>query len=376
MKKIPAILTAIIAMITVFSTLSGAVETSIKGTIYANWMMDQSKGAKGANAHTIDRAYFGAESKLTDYTFMRITFDIRPERFFTSATKVIDSGGDTVSVPALSAYGGYPIILKYAYFDWKIKPIAQYFRVRLGLQPTAYLSYVETSWMRRYIAKMITDQNGWISTSDFGTSAIATFGPQGKLGEAELSVLNGTKYSDVTENNKNKDLNLAARIVPLFNNADFDQTSLFAQFYTGTQNVAITAPVTASDWKRQIISVGGKLAYQKWIDADFDLNFQTLGQGVGKAETKQKGLSFWGNLYLNGLVPSSSLFRTLILFGRVDKYDPNTKIDKDGTTLAIAGLECAPAKGIRGAIGFKQTSFQKDGINPTKFIFVNTELKF
>jgi hypothetical protein len=370
-----AFMTAVVAAI-LFSTSAFAVETSIKGTIYANWLMDLSKGAKNYNAFSIDRAYLGAESKLTDYTFMRITFDIRPERFISSSTKVIDSAGDTVTVPALSAYSGYPIILKYAYFDWKIKPVAQYLKLRLGLQPTAYLNYAETMWMRRYIAKMVTDQNGWISTSDFGASAIATLGPQGKLGEAELSLLNGTKYSDVVENNKNKDLNLAARINPLYNNANFDQTTVFAQFYTGTQNKAIVAPVTASDWKRQIVSVGGKLAYQKWVDVDCDLNFQTLSQGMGNADLKQSGLSFWGNLYLSGIVSATSPFRTLVLFARVDKYDPNTSIANDGNTLTIAGLECSPAKGVRGAIGYKETSYQASGINPIKSLYLNTELKF
>jgi hypothetical protein len=369
-----SIVTMVVAIL--FSASAFAVETSIKGTIYANWMMDLSKGAKNYNAFSVDRAYFGAESKLTDYTFMRITFDIRPERFSTAATKVIDSAGDTVSVPALSAYSGLPIILKYAYFDWKIKPVAQYLKLRLGLQPTPYLNYDETNWMRRYVAKMITDQNGWISTSDFGLAAITTLGPQGKLGEAELAILNGTKYSDVVEANKNKDFNLAARINPLYNNSNFDQTALFAQFYSGTQNKAIVAPVTASDWKRQITSIGGKLAYQKWVDVDFDLNFQSLGQGMNVSDLKQSGLSFWGNLYLNGVVPSTSIFRTLILFARVDKYDPNTSIANDGNTLTIAGLECSPTKGVRGAIVYKQTKYQASGINPVKALYLNTELKF
>jgi hypothetical protein len=376
MKKAQKILSVIIVATAILSANAFAVETSIKGTIYANWMMNLSKNAKNYNAFTVDRAYFGAESKLSDYTFMRITFDIRPERFFTPATKVIDSAGDTVTVPSLSAYSGFPIILKYAYAEWKIKPIAQYFKLRLGLQPTAYLNYAETAWMRRYIAKMVIDQNSWISTSDFGISAVATLGPQGKLGEAELSVLNGTKYSDIVENNRNKDFNLAAKINPLYNNANFDQVSLFAQYYGGTQNVAIVAPVTGSDWKKQIISFGGKLAYQKWVDVDFDLNFQTIGQGTGRTELKQQGLSFFGNLYLNGIVPSSSLFRTLVLFGRVDKYDPNTKTDNDGNTLTIAGIECSPVKGIRGSIGYKETSYQANGVNPAKFLFFNTEFKF
>jgi hypothetical protein len=365
-----------IILILGLATSAFAAETSIKGTIYADWMMNQSKGAKNANAFTIDRAYFGAESKLSDYTFMRITFDIRPERFLTSSTKIIDSAGDTVTVPSLSAYSGYPIILKYAYAEWKVKPIANYFKIRLGLQPTNYLNYAESFWNRRYIAKMIIDQNGWLSTSDFGVSALGTLGPQGKLGEAGLSVLNGTKYSDVVEANNNKDLNLFARIVPFFNNSDFDQTALFAQYYSGTQNKAIASPVTASDWKNQIVSVGGKLSYQKWVDIDFDLNFRSLGLGRGLTAIKQKGLSFWGNLYLSGVAPSSSMLKTLILFARVDQYDPNTKIDKDGNTLVIGGIECSPVKGVRGSIGYKQTSFQAPNTDPQKYLFVNTEFKF
>ncbi len=376
MRIVSKILLIGLAFTTAIASSTPAAETSIKGTVYANWMMNLSKGMKNYNAFSIDRAYLGAESKLSDYTFLRITFDIRPERFLTSSTRVVDSNGDTVTVPSLSAYSGYPIILKYAYAEWKIKPVANYFKLRVGLQPTAYLNYAETYWMRRYIAKMITDQNGWISTSDFGVSAISTLGPQGKLGEVELSVLNGTKYSDIVENNSNKDLNLAARMTPFYNNSDFDQTAFFAQYYTGTQNKAIVSPVTASDWKRQIASVGGKLAFQKWIDVNFDLNFQTLGQGLGVADLKQQGLSFWGNLYMSGLVPENSIFRTLNLFGRVDKYDPNTSINDDGNTLTIAGLECSPAKGVRGAIGYKETTFQAANVDPQKFIFVDTEFKF
>jgi hypothetical protein len=353
-----------------------AAETSVKGTIYANWMMDQSKGAKNYNSFAVDRAYFGAESKLSDYTSMRITFDIRPERFSTSATNVVDSDGDTVSIPAMSAYNGYPIILKYAYADWKVKPIAQYLKIRLGLQPTAYLDYMNNTWLRRYIAKNVIDENGWLSTSDLGASFISALGPQGKLGEVGVSLLNGTKYSDFIDKNKQKDLNLYTKIVPLYNSGDFDQMAFFAQFYTGTQNRVIADPVKAADWKRQVMSIGGKLAYQKWVDVCVDANFQTLGQGANVDDLKQTAFSFWGDLYLNGVVPSTSLFKTLVLFGRFDSYDPNTDTDNDGSSLLIAGLECSPIKGVRGAVGFKQINYQLDGKDPLKYMFVNTEFKF
>jgi hypothetical protein len=373
MKK--AIMIFSLVVIALTSSLFAA-ETSVKGTIYSTWMLNKTDGMDNYNAFTIDRAYFGAESKLSDYTSVRITFDIRPERFSTSATKAVDNDGDTVSIPALSAYSGYPIILKYAYADWKIKPAAKYLKVRFGLQPTMYLNYMDGVWNRRYIEKNITDINSWTSTSDLGITLNLTLGPQGNLGEAGLSILNGTKYSDFVDKNKNKDINLYGKLMPFYNNADFNQLAIFGQFYSGTQNKTFDESIKASDWNRQIVSIGGKLAYRKIGDICFDANFQTLGQGAGNNDLKQSALSFWGNLYLNTLVPSTSVFRTLNLFGRTDIYDPNTDTENDGYTTIIAGLECAPAKGVRASLDYRTKGYQADGMSDEKYLYLNTEFKF
>jgi hypothetical protein len=358
-----------------------AAETSIKGTLFSNWTMDKSDGKNNYNAFTIDRAYFGAESKLSDYTSMRITFDIRPERFSTSSTQIIDSDedtlqNDTITIPSLSAYSGYPIVLKYAYADWKIKPVAQVVRLRFGLQPTMYLNNMEGLWGRRYIEKNATDLNGWLSTSDLGVSALFTLGPQGSLGEAGFSILNGTKYSDFVDKNNNKDINLFGRLTPFYNNGDFNQVALVGQVYLGTQNRTLAATDDASDWQRQVISLGGKLAYQKKVDFCFDANFQTLGAGAGKDDQKQQALSFWGDIYLNSLVSSSSLLKTLVLFGRLDAYDPNTDVNDDGNSYFIAGLECAPVKGVKASLGLRNKSYQASGTKDEKYLFANTEFKF
>lgn len=363
-------------LLAVLTASAFAAETSIKGTIYSTWMMNYTDGADHANAFSIDRAYFGAESKLSDYTSMRITFDIRPEMFNTSSTKVVDTDGDTVTVPALTAYTGYPIILKYAYADWKIKPIPQILKVRLGLQPTMYLNYMDGMWSRRYIAKNITDQNSWTSTSDLGASVNAALGPQGNLGEVGVSIFNGTKYSDITDKNKNKDINPYLKLTPFYNSGDFNQVALFAQYYTGTQNVAITSSTKASDWKNNIFSIGGKLAYQKTADLCFDVDFNTLGQGTGKADLKRSAYSFFGNLYLNPIVPATSLFNTLVLFGRVDAYDPNTDKSDDGNTMIIGGIECAPVKGVRASIDYRHIGYQDDTKAAQKYLYLNTEFKF
>lgn len=353
-----------------------AAETSLKGTIYADWMLNMTDGADNYHAFTIDRAYFGAESKLSDYTSVRITFDIRPERFSTSPNRIIDSDGDTVNVPGLSAYSGYPIILKYAYADFKIKPIAKLLRVRLGLQPTMFLNYMDGIWSRRYIEKNTGDLNGWTSTADLGASALFSLGPTGNFGEVGFSILNGTKYSDFVDKNKDKDYNFFGKLTPFYNSGDFNQVALVGQFYTGVQNRTIALTESGSDWRRQIMSVGGKLAYQKKVDFCADLNFQTLGQGSTTNDLKQSALSFFGNIYLNALLPPSSLLKTLTLYGRYDQYDPNTDLDNDGYSLLIAGVECAPIKGVKASLAYRQKSPQAAGSIDEKNLMLNTEFKF
>lgn len=375
MRRSLALLTALL-IIAVAAPPAHCAETSVKGTVYSNWSMNLTDSMNNYNAFTISRAYFGAESKLSEYTFVRVTFDIRPERFSTSATKVIDSNGDTVSVPALSAYSGYPIILKYAYADWKIKPVAQILKVRFGLQPTMYLNYAENVWNRRYLEKTIGDLNGWLSTSDLAVSALFALGPKGNLGEAGVSVLNGAKYSDVVDKNNDKDVNLYARLTPFHDSSSFDSVTFFAQAYLGTQNKSFGSSDRASDWRNKIYSVGGRLAYQKMLDLCFDLNFRTLGQGAEADNLKQRALSFWGDVYLNALVPTSPALKTLALFGRVDLYDPNTNVAEDGNTLVMAGLECAPVKGVKGSLGLSTKSYQAPDATREKYLFVNTEFKF
>jgi len=353
-----------------------AAETSVKGTIYANWMLDMTDGADNYNAFTLGRAYFGAESKLSDYTSVRITFDIRPERFSTSSTRIIDSDGDTVNIPSLSAYSGYPIILKYAYADFKIKPIAKLLKLRMGMQPTMYLNYVEGMWNRRYLEKSANDLNSWTSTADLGASALVSLGPVGNFGEVGVSVLNGAKYSDFVDKNMNKDFNFFGRLTPFYDSGDFNQVALIGQFYTGVQNRTLADTEIGSDWKRQIVSVGGKLAYQNKIDICADVNFQTLGQGLAADDLRQSAMSFFGNIYLNALVPPSNILRTLALYGRYDQYDPNTDVDDDGYTLLIAGVECAPIKGVRASLAFRQESPQAAGSTDDKNLMLNTEFKF
>ena len=111
-------------------------------------------------------------------------------------------------------------------------------------------------------------------------------------------------------------------------------------------------------------------------DVSADVNLQTLGQGLTADDLKQSALSFFGNIYLNDLLPPTSFLRTLTLYGRYDQYDPNTDVDDDGYSLLIAGVECSPVKGVKASLAYRQRSLQALNSTDEKNLMLNTEFKF
>jgi len=342
------------------SNMARAADTKVHGRVYSNWMLDQTEGSDDANEFGISRAYVTVKSKLSDYTSVRITTDL----------KVIDDR--------------YDIILKYAYLDWKPAFAEGRLKVRFGLQPTLYIDNMNKLWGRRYLAKTVGDARKFLTSSDMGVGAHLGLGQKSKYGFVSLTVFNGTSYSHVGEVNKQKDFNAVAVLSPLTDNDQLKKSKLIAQFYSGTQNeetgeVMIDTNlvnVATSDWKRQIVSVGGLLAYNGTVDAGFDANFTTMGEGYDEEEVKMSGISFFGTLYLDALAQNTPALRTLNLFGRVDIYDPNTDMDDDGETEIIAGIECSPVKGVKASVNYRTTSFQDDTEETEKALYLNTLVKF
>ncbi len=353
-----------------------AAETSLKGMAFADWMMDMSEDANNYNRFAISRAYITAFSKFSDYTSVQITADIKPDLFKTPETVVIDNDGDSVVIPAQDVSKGYPFLLKFAYGDWKIKPIEDLLKLRIGLQPTMYLAFADELWKRRYIERNVYDIADWLSTADLGASAHLSLGEKERLGTAGLAVFNGTKFSDISEKNKNKDINLFAKLTPLRENEDFSSLTLIAQYYMGTQNQSIAESEDAADFKNNIISAGGRVGYRNLFDICFDANFRTYGAGTGNEDIKSNAISSWVDIYLNELAPEAKLLKTLVLFGRYDMYDPNTDVDEDGYNLLFAGLECAPVKGVKAALNYRQTDYQNEALKDNKYLFLSTEFNF
>ena len=144
MKKLVTLMAVLLVLAAVHT--SRAAETTVGGRIYGYWSMDLTDGADYANEFGVSRAYIDVKSKLSDFTTLRVTTDLRQ----------VDS------------YDGYTIILKYAFFDWKPKFANGAATVRFGLQPTHYIDNLHNLWGRRYLEKTISDLSGYMTSSDLG----------------------------------------------------------------------------------------------------------------------------------------------------------------------------------------------------------------
>jgi len=335
-----------------------SADTKVEGRIYADWMLNSTRGADNYNTFELGRSYLTAKSKLSDNTSANITVDLRR----------VDP-----------AYAGYMIVLKNAYGSWKPKFSKDYLAVVFGLQPTKYLEAMNNyCWGRRYLAQAIGDARGFLSTADPGLTFDIDLAEKGNYGYAGLSIWNGTKFTDVVDKNNQKDFNPYIVLKPAPNSPEFGQSLIVGQIYLGTRNVTITGNRNADEFKHMLFSLGGKLAYKSLFDFGIDLNWDTQGQAWGDtADLRQSALSFFGALYFKEMTnDSTSLFRTLDIFGRVDVSDPNTDVNDNGETLVIIGFECVPSKGIAGSLNYRVTSYQDEGTASAKYLYLNMEYRF
>lgn len=347
---------AILSILTTAASLQAA-ETKVGGRLFADWMMDLSNGADNANEFNVTRTYIDIKSKLSDYTSVRFTMDLR---------SIDDADTD---------FHGYTMILKYGYLNWSPKFTQNRATLSFGLHPTPYIDMMNKIWGRRYIEKTAGDKYKYLTTSDLGASLAVDFGAGRKYGFGSISVFNGTSYSDLNELNKQKDFNAYVFLTPFVSSADFAGSQFQAQIYTGTQNLDFANDTTlkgnSSDYNRMLVSFGGTIAYQDIFSVGGDANFYSEGQGQNTDDHKMTAHSVFGTLYFGGLADESSPLRTLDIFGRIDLVDPNTDVSDDGNTLLIAGLECAPYKSVKTSVNFRQTSYQDDTKDSKSAIFMN-----
>jgi hypothetical protein len=178
-------------------------------TIFANYSyQDAPKVADGSNAKNsinpnsfdVNRAYINVTGSLSHWFSFRITPDIARE----TGTGSSLSGSQTFRI-------------KYGYgqvnFD-DFLPHGSW--LRLGLQQTPWIDYIEGVYRYRFQGATFTDVEGFLTSSDYGASTRFTF--PANFGDIHVGVYNGDGYSSTNDQrsvNNQKGIQIRGTLRPL-----------------------------------------------------------------------------------------------------------------------------------------------------------------
>jgi hypothetical protein len=357
--------------------------TSVGGVIYLRNMTDLSDNTaansaekKGYDEVGIDRVYLNFTQSITPKVKMRVTTDI-----YQKAGTIVtarDSGGTKVP----SYYNGWDVRLKYAYVD--LGNLLPQTTFRLGMLQSPWIDYVENLWKYRVVSKVLMDVEGQFSSADLGGGILYKL-PKG-YGEFYGAAVNGTGYEN-PENNKLKDYvgRLALNLIPKWGGNRSLQVAGY--YYNGYTN---PSPNYTPALYRTRAGGFAYFAYDYFsIGAEYDKTHDDKLTGSSISYTNSGGFSVFGEVK----PPQGTKFiEDLALFGRYDKWDPNTNVGDTilGTapnrsvsahTRMIGGISYQVAKNVRFMVDGQRMTYNSGGFNGVANVnedrlYENFEVKF
>jgi len=160
----------------------------VGATIYADYTYQQAPKIKDAdgndvssNAFNVGRAYINITGNVSHNIAFRITPDITRETGIT---------GSSIS-------GNYIFRLKYAFAQFNLDDYLNPGRtgtwVRLGMQQTPWVDYMEGIYRYRFQGTVFSEREGFLSSSDIGASFHYSFAHN--YGEVHTGFYNGETYT-------------------------------------------------------------------------------------------------------------------------------------------------------------------------------------
>ena len=169
----------------------------VGATIYADYTVQQTpkiKDAEGnevtSNAFNVTRAYINITGNVSHNIAFRITPDITRETENSSA--------------ATSVAGNYVFRLKYGFvqfnLDDQLNPGRTGTWIRLGVQQTPWVDYMENIYRYRFQGTIFEEREGFLSSSDIGVSFHHNFAHD--YGEIHTGFYNGETYTKPEANDQ------------------------------------------------------------------------------------------------------------------------------------------------------------------------------
>jgi hypothetical protein len=322
-----------------------AADTKISGESYPFYQLDLTNNGsgKGYNKFDLGRVYVNVTSKLSEEVSIRVTMDV-----------------DKMANETRDFY------LKYAYLDWNIEKFIPYSTMRFGLQSTGWIGSMEKVWGRRYVAKVLLDQNGILSSADYGFSYNINF-PSG-YGNASLLYLQGPGYK-AREENRYKDISAFFFVRPLVKLPDFAACMLGGYYYSGYSD---KADITSQNNKDRLAGMatfayGGIFKFT----TEYFKAWERIDPGAAR-ETEKDGISLFGEIKFP--MAKTSFLKKMALVGRYDLFDPNSDTENDEQKYVIAGVEWEVIEGFNLMPNFQRMKTEGEKAEDT--LILNALFKF
>ncbi len=317
-------------------------DARVNGIIYARWQK-YTQNSNIPNNFDIDRAYINITKKLAGDSSMRITLDVKRV-------------SDDVKNQNLFSY------LKYAYFETPL-PVntLQYVpfntNLRFGLQQNAWIDWDEGIMGMRYIMKSFVDDEGLMSSADFGVGANGKITPAG-LPEIEYNttLVNGSGYATSETDAKKA---FAVRL-----NSTLYEDPAWGKFIIGVFGNIASLSNTDLSFGSSSKLLGSTLA----LKGDWGMTYFEYLRGSGSG----KSTGGWsGMLQLNaGFIGVPALNA----FYRQDYYQPNTADASKDIKKSFCGLTYDWTKEIKAA--FDTQSSQTGTGATTTALYLHTMVSF
>jgi hypothetical protein len=252
------------------------------------------------NAFNVGRAYINVTGRLSRRIAFRITPDITRE----------SGGGSSLS-------GSLTFRLKYAYAQFNLDEwTTPGTWVRLGMQQTPWIDFMETVYRYRFQGTVFEDREGFLSSSDVGASGRYTF--PNDYGDVHGGIYNGETYTR-PEANDQKGFMVRGTVRPLPGHP-----LLHGLRVTGFYDH--DAYVRDAERRRAIAAVTFE---HRFLNASFDYLAATDQPRQSAAEVDARGFSLWATPRTT--IGWEGLFR-------YDRLEPDTALDatKSRTLLGIA----------------------------------------
>lgn len=222
--------------------------------------------------------------------------------------------------------------VKHAYLRWE--DVIPQGRLFFGLSSTPTWNISEAVWGYRSVEKTIMDLRKAASAADLGLALQGRIGRSGVL-NYHVMAANGTGTKGETDKNKKLYLNLSIEI---------EKSYLIVPYFDYESGLA-------GNNKHTIALFAG--VRRPNVHGGVEVFWKTSSKALdGNRDRTESGLSVFGAI---------KAAREVKVFGRLDRYDPDTKVAANASTFLIAGVDVAPAEDVNVIPNLKVERYQAAG---------------